>query len=537
MLATILQALAVALSGWVCWRLLKPFVFKHPLARIPGPPPESLLTGNLQQMFSLDCFGYHTKLAGTYGPVYNVPGILQEQNVFEESEDFLLSNKRTLGMGLLATLGDHHRKQRKMLNPVFSIAHMREMTPTFYGIGRQLQASFKELVSSGEQEIEMYSWITRTALELIGQSGYGYSFDTLKLDAVEHRYAKALKRFIILLGDLPMTMARLAFYPLIDSLFSPQTQRLLMGMLPWKNLHELRDVCDLMHETSVEIFDAAKKALEDGGGASSRRVGNGKDIMSILLRANMEAEEQDRLPEHELLAQITTLTFAATDTTSNSLSRIIHLLAENPQIQEKLRHELVEAYEGREELDYETLSNLPYLEAVCRESLRLHTPLPYLAREARQDSVLPLSQPIKTAKGEELESIFIPKDSKLLISMHGCNLDPAIWGPDAHEWKPERWLQPLPQSVSDAKVPGIYSNLMTFLGGSRACIGFKFAQLEMKVILSLLIRSFHFSPPEDKKIVWQYSGLVQPTTEDAPLTENGKKILQLPLRVRLVSKP
>lgn len=53
-----------------------------------------------------------------------------------------------------------------------------------------------ELPLTCPPKIEMYSWITRTALELIGQSGYGYSFDTLKVNAVEHRYAKALKRFM-----------------------------------------------------------------------------------------------------------------------------------------------------------------------------------------------------------------------------------------------------------------------------------------------------------------------------------------------------
>ncbi|KAH9950796.1 hypothetical protein B0H21DRAFT_681895, partial [Amylocystis lapponica] len=46
------------------------------------------------------------------------------------------------------------------------------------------------------------------------------------------------------------------------------------------------------------------------------------------------------------------------------------------------------------------------------------------------------------------------------------------------EWKPERWLSPLPSTVTEARVPGVYSNLVTFLGGGRGCIGFKFSEVE-----------------------------------------------------------
>ena len=62
------------------------------------------------------------------------------------------------------------------------------------------------------------------------------------------------------------------------------------------------------------------------------------------------------------------------DTTSNALSRILHLLAQNPSVQEKLRAEIVEARggpEGDADIPYDELVNLPYLDAVCRETLRL----------------------------------------------------------------------------------------------------------------------------------------------------------------------
>ena len=145
--------------------------------------------------------------------------------------------------------GDQHRKQRKMLNPVFSIAHMRKMgmysslfldkstnwcaSPDILwrllqGTTRlihfilshhiltlfvpKLRASFAHQVKDGPREvcssfnpvsnfsfsclqIEVLSWMGRTALELIGQSGLGYSFDPLTEDGVPHSYSTTVKLF------------------------------------------------------------------------------------------------------------------------------------------------------------------------------------------------------------------------------------------------------------------------------------------------------------------------------------------------------
>ena len=65
------------------------------------------------------------------------------------------------------------------------------------------------------------------------------------------------------------------------------------------------------------------------------------------------------------------LIFAGTETTSSALSRILQLLSLRPDVQDKLREELKGACEDSEELDYDKLVSLPYLEAVCRETLRL----------------------------------------------------------------------------------------------------------------------------------------------------------------------
>ncbi|KAI0737371.1 hypothetical protein C8Q80DRAFT_318504 [Daedaleopsis nitida] len=78
-----------------------------------------------------------------------------------------------------------------------------------------------------------------------------------------------------------------------------------------------------------------------------------------------------------------------------------------------------------------------------------------------------------------MTEIPIPQGTFFWTNLRACNTNKALWGEDAFEWKPERWLKPLPQALEDAHIPGIYSHLMTFISGGHACIGFKFSQLEM----------------------------------------------------------
>ena len=78
------------------------------------------------------------------------------------------------------------------------------------------------------------------------------------------------------------------------------------------------------------------------------------------------------MSDEELVAQIRTLVFAATDTTSNALCRILHVLAEHPTAQEKLRAEIRAAKQLYGiDISFEQLNDLSYLDSVCRETLRL----------------------------------------------------------------------------------------------------------------------------------------------------------------------
>ncbi|KAK7466380.1 hypothetical protein VKT23_005103 [Stygiomarasmius scandens] len=353
----------------------------------------------------------------------------------------------------------------------------------------------------------MLAWMSRTALELIGQSGLGYSFDPMTNDATEHAYSKTLKNLVPTIGRLPVLRVYLVRWG--TKIGTPRFRRFIMDNIPMQSLKEVKNMVDYMWSLSEEIYEGKKQALAAGDEVVIKQIGRGKDIMSILMKGNMSASE-DKLDEKEVIAQISTLTFAAMDTTSNALSRILDLLSTHPDVQGKLRKELLEARRTDEELSYDALVELPFLDAICRETLRLFPPILTMGRITTRDTVIPLSKPITGLDGSKVTELALSKDTTVILSFINSNRNPELWGPDALEWKPERWLSPLPQAVIDAHLPGVYSHLMTFSGGIRSCIGFKFSQLEMKAVLSTLVSTFNFAPTKDKKMLWSAPGISSP---------------------------
>ncbi|KAG5634928.1 hypothetical protein H0H81_000304 [Sphagnurus paluster] len=191
---------------------------------------------------------------------------------------------------------------------------------------------------------------------------------------------------------------------------------------------------------------------------------------------------------------MTNLIFAAMDTTSNALSRTLYILAQHPEAQERLRQEIREAREQYGQIPHDELVALPYLDAVCRETLRLYPPVSVVIRQSQKDAVLPLSTPIKGRDGKYMDEIAVPKNTNIIVSILNCNRDSSLWGTDVLEWKPER--------------------------------GFKFSQLEMKVVLSVLVDHYRFSPPKEE-IFWEMGIIAVPTVKGEP----GKPVLPITIEL------
>ncbi|KAI0308554.1 cytochrome P450 [Amylostereum chailletii] len=188
------------------------YVIQRHLRAIPGPPSGSLWAGNLKEMFNHNASPFHDKMNNLYGKVIRISGafgdsqlvisdtkalyniLIKEQYTFEETSWFIETNRLVFGPGLLSTLGATHRKQRKILNPAFSINHMRRMIPMFQSITMELQNIFRKELADGAKEIDMLEWMGKLALELIAQAGLGYTFKALQGE--NNDYANALKSFV-----------------------------------------------------------------------------------------------------------------------------------------------------------------------------------------------------------------------------------------------------------------------------------------------------------------------------------------------------
>ena len=179
-------------------------------------------------------------------------------------------------------------------------------------------------------------------------------------------------------------------------------------------------------------------------------------------------------------------------------------LAQNPDIQSKLREEVRTIASEPTYDDFVDPNLLPYLDAVCKEALRMFPPAPRNEKAVEEDDIIPLRQPIRGADGSWIKSIPVKKGQVIHIPLIGINRDGAVFS-DADVFRPTRWLvgrgdateakycTPGEHGIPPAdQMCGGWSGLFTFSEGPRICVGMKLALFEYKAILTTLIRSFQF---------------------------------------------
>lgn len=172
--------------------------------------------------------------------------------------------------------------------------------------------------------------------------------------------------------------------------------------------------------------------------------------LPCTVKANMAVDlpSDQRISDTDILHNINTFMFAGSDTSSLSLTWTLLLLAQNPSIQDRLRAELFSvaptssgslSHLTEDEIHslYTIISNLPYLDNVTRESLRLIPPVHSSIRVATQDDEVPVSYPVHNRNGEAIKhksTITIPKGTLIHVAVEGFNLDKKFWGEDAWEF-------------------------------------------------------------------------------------------------------
>ncbi|TFY55370.1 hypothetical protein EVJ58_g8293 [Rhodofomes roseus] len=195
------------------------------------------------------------------------------------------------------------------------------------------------------------------------------------------------------------------------------------------------------------------------------------------------------------VANILAVIFAGYETTASAIGECLHELALQSTVQNKIRQELFSFADatGRDPTydDLTSATQLPYLDAVARETMRTYPIVMNVTREASVEESIPLQTPLRSTGATHI----VVKPGQLIhIPIRGgINNDPEIWGPDADKFRPERWLESgsagLPESVKTVRAPG---HILTFGDGPKICVGRYFAMAEFKIVIATLVRYFHF---------------------------------------------
>ncbi|RHZ54739.1 hypothetical protein Glove_423g12 [Diversispora epigaea] len=483
--------LVVLLVGYYTYKWIIYPLYLSPLCKIPGPPSDHFLLGNFIKLMTEEIGIPQIKWTKDYGEIICYRGLLNEpriaitnlqalqkvlvSDVYDYHKPTFLSAKKIIGEGLVLAEGDVHKRQRKMMNPVFSHSNIKEMIPTFAEIGHLLKEIWmKELVDNKERKFDITSYLSQATLDIIGKVGFNYQFNSL---TSENELASAYR--MILFNN-----TRSSFHDLI-ALLSNFFQ--IIHKLPIKYNYIIKEASKIIEKVSSKLVNEGLEGVKQ-----SNLQGN--DILSVLIKRNVEEKDNEKMTFDELKNQIMTFLAAGHETSSVAIGWGLYNLSKDKELQDLLRKELINEFPDPNFIPtFDQINKLEYLNAVVKETLRLDPPIPVALRVSNKDDFI--------------DGYFIPKGTTIIIPINTIHKLPSIWGPDSYEFKPSRWLDPSISSP-DSKINSNYS-WIPFLTGTRSCIASKMALNEIKVLLAILIRNFEFRD-EGIKIKKRFSIVAKP---------------------------
>ena len=328
--------------------------------------------------------------------------------------------------------GERHKRERKLLMPPFHGERMRA-----YG------AQIQEITLRAVEELRPGGSLV--ALELM----QGISLEIIIRVVFGVEEPERVRTF----RDAITAYAQA--YTLPISMF-PVLRRSFGGRGPWARFQEKVQHLDRLMTEQIARRRADSQPRED--------------ILSLLLAAKDESGQP--MSEVELKDELRTLLFAGHETTAIGMAWALYWLHRTPEVKQRLVQELG-ALGHRPQP--EELAKLPYLGAVCDETLRIHPVVTLVNRKLR----VPF-----TLRGHAL-----PAGLGVMVSITQAHSNPAVF-PEPERFRPERFLE---RKFS----PFEY---MPFGGGARRCVGAAFAQYEMRVALGTLLAAHRFSLAHDRPI-------------------------------------
>ncbi|KAJ2914197.1 hypothetical protein MD484_g6203, partial [Candolleomyces efflorescens] len=454
---------AIAFTGHALYQLVAFFYreYTSPVKNLPGPPCSSWTYGNMGEIWEAENSALHEKWVSEYGPTITYKAffgmnrlfttdlkalshMLLNGSIYQKPPSVRYNLGQFLGTGVLIVEGDKHKHQRRIMNPAFAGSQIRQLTEIFIEKSLELRDVWATTISSQKQSgatIDVLSGTSKFALDVICLAGFDYRMDTLSGGNNELNEA-----FSGLFSPAP----RVSFIPLLRGLIPA------LRWLPTAHSAESKKARASMDRIGRELLVQNKHEILNSKATSAKEDFQKRDLLTCLMRANMA----DDLPEHQRMSDDDVLA------------------PQNQDVQMRLREELFTLDTDNPTMD--ELSSFTYLDAVVRESLRIHSPIATVMRQAASDDILPLDTPFKGRDGRFHRTLRVSKGQTILISILAINRSKEIWGEDSFEFKPERW-ESLPDSVKS--IPGVWGNTLSFLAGPRACIGYKFSIIEYVLCL------------------------------------------------------
>ncbi|KAJ0978992.1 hypothetical protein J5N97_014466 [Dioscorea zingiberensis] len=235
-----------------------------------------------------------------------------------------------------------------------------------------------------------------------------------------------------------------------------------------------------VHERLDEMI---KRLLDEHAASAAEREGR-PDFIDLVMASKLRDDDGETLNDVNIRALISDMFTAGSDTSSVIVEWALCEMLKNPNILKKLQSEL-DVVIGRERmLEESDIMNLPYLQAVCKEALRLHPSTP-------------LSLPHFSAKSCEVNEYHIPANTRLLINVWAIGRDPDVWVRPL-EFYPERFL--VGEKAANIEPHGTDFELIPFGAGRRVCVGKQAGMIFVQYFLGVLVHAFDWQLPEGEKI-------------------------------------
>lgn len=356
--------------------------------------------------------------------------------------------------------GDRHRRQRKLLMPPF---HGERMIAYGHLICRLADQVMQHLPVG--EPFSARTAMEDISLEVILEAVFGLSASPR---------AQQLKQLLIFYSGVFQS-------PLFNVLLLfPVLQKNMGIWTPWQHfLRKRQQLDDLLY---AEIRDRAQNP-------------NGTDILSLLLATR--DEDGQPMSAGEIRDQLLTLLFTGHETTATALAWAMYWIHADPEIHTKLLAEIDGLADNPDPMD---LFRLPYLTAVCQETLRIYP-------------VVPISGPRIVKQPMELMGYQIQSGSALHCCIYLTHHRPELY-PQSHQFKPERFLE---QQFSPHE-------FLPFGGGNRRCIGAALAMFEMKLVLATILSRYQLTLTAAKPVKPVRSSITLVPSGGVQMTLQGQRV-------------